>query len=229
MRLVVLLLAVLIAGPGFAEDAMRRISVTGQGSVAAEPDMATISLGVSFDAPTAAGALSAANSAASAVLARLEAAGIAPRDMQTSGLDLQPRWDNRSYDNGQAPKIVGFVASNMITVRLRALDSLGGVLDSVVQDGANRFQGLSFGLQEPQPVLDEARKRAVADAMRKAVLFATAAEVRLGEVISIDEQGGYSQPKLMMESAMLRDGGVPVAQGEVSVEASVTMVFALGE
>ncbi|MGO4915724.1 SIMPL domain-containing protein [Pseudogemmobacter sp. W21_MBD1_M6] len=228
MRFTILALAMMMAFPAFAEDAARRITVTGTGRVDAAPDLATISLGVTSDAVTAAAAMAATNSAAAMVLAQLEKSGIEPRDMQTSGVSLQPRWDNRTYENGQPPTVVGFVASNMITVRVRALDSLGSVLDAVVQDGANMFQGLSFGLQEP--AMDEARKRAVADAQRKAVLFATAAKVTLGDVISIDEQGGYAQPKMMMEASMMRDsGGVPVAQGEVSVEANVTVVFALIE
>jgi hypothetical protein len=230
MRIIVLVLAVMMALPAFAEDAARRITVTGTGHVDAAPDLATITLGVTSDATTAADAMAATNDAAALVLAQLEKSGIAPRDMQTSGLNLQPRWDNPRTDDGQPPKVVGFVASNMITVRVRALDSLGDVLDAVVQDGANMFQGLGFGLQEPEPAMDEARKRAVADALRKAALFAAAADVPLGEVISIDEQGGYAQPKMLMEASMMRDGGsVPVAQGEVTVEASVTMVFALGD
>lgn len=230
MRFTAFVLAMMMAFPAFAEDDARRITVTGIGRVDAAPDLATISLGVTSDAVTAAAAMAATNSAAALVLAQLEKSGIAPRDMQTSGLNLQPRWDNRAYENGQQPTVVGFVASNMITVRVRALDSLGTVLDAVVQDGANMFQGLSFGLQEPEPAMDEARKRAIADALRKAALFAAAAKVPLGDVISIDEQGGYAQPKMMMEASMMRDsGGVPVAQGEVSVEANVTVVFALGK
>lgn len=230
MRFTAFVLAMMMAFPAFAEDDARRITVTGIGRVDAAPDLATISLGVTSDAVTAAAAMAATNSAAALVLAQLEKSGIAPRDMQTSGLNLQPRWDNRAYENGQQPTVVGFVASNMITVRVRALDSLGTVLDAVVQDGANMFQGLSFGLQEPEPAMDEARKRAIADALRKAALFAAAAKVPLGDVMSIDEQGGYAQPKMMMEASMMRDsGGVPVAQGEVSVEANVTVVFALGK
>jgi uncharacterized protein YggE len=206
------------------------ITVTGEGSVARAPDMATISVGVTAEAKTAAAAMAQASAQLGAVLKRLIADGIAERDMQSTGLNLSPRWQSGSASSGQPRKIVGFVASGTILVKVRALGRLGNVLDDVVKDGANRLHGLSFGLAEPGPVEDAARKAAVADAMRKAALYATAAGVKLGPVQSIAEAGG-SAPVPMLRAAPMSMAAapVPVAQGEVTVKAKVRMVFAIAE
>lgn len=204
-----------------------RITVTGEGRVDAVPDLATISLGVTTEAKSAAAALSANSTAMAAVLERLRAAGIAERDLQTSGLSVSPVWTDYARSGGR-PEIAGFQASNTLGVRVRALDTLGTVLDAAVKDGANTLGGLTFGMAEPQPLLDEARTLAVADARRKAELMAAAAGVRLGAVESIAETGGYQppMPQFRADSAMIGEA-VPVAQGEVSVSASVTVVWRL--
>ncbi len=231
MKYIVVLLA--LAGvPGFAaaqEVPAPRVTVTGEGRVEAAPDMATVSLGVSTEADTAALALAENSAQVAQVLATLTAAGVAERDVQTSGLSLSPRWDGYGSDSGAAPKVVGYTAANTVTVRIRVLADLGGVLDAVVSSGANTLNGLAFGMSAPEPLLDQARQRAVADAMRKAALFAGAAGVTLGPVRMIDEASGYSQPAPMfrMDAEMSSAPAVPVAGGEVSLTATVTMVFDL--
>lgn len=220
-------LALPITSAAWAE-ATARITVTGEGRVDARPDMATISLGVTSQGGTATAAMAANSANLARVLANLRAAGIEDRDLQTSGLTLNPDW--RSVDNGSPPRIVGYVASNMLTVRVRGLDGLGAVLDAAVQDGANTLNGVSFGLAQPDPVLDEARKRAVADALHRAGLLTEAAGVTLGPVVAISEGGGNFAPAPMfrMQTAMAADV-VPVAQGEVSVSTTVTMVWEIAE
>lgn len=205
-----------------------QITVTGQGSVASVPDMATITLGVTSQARTAAQALAANSAATGAVLKQVADAGIKPRDVQTSGLSLSPRWNNRNSSSDQPPAIVGYVVSNQVTVRVRELPVLGEVLDAVVQGGANRFHGLQFGLQDPLPATDEARKRAVADAIRKAALYAEAAGVRLGAISEISEQGGDGPAPVMMREMAMSDA-VPIAEGEVSMNATINMVFEIAE
>ncbi|MEO1733453.1 MAG: SIMPL domain-containing protein, partial [Pseudomonadota bacterium] len=125
-------------------------------------------------------------------------------------------------------RITGFQASNTLIVRIRDLGGLGAMMDAVLQDGANDFRGLSFGMADPGPHVDAARSDAVADAMRKAQLMAAAAGLRLGPVLSISE-GGSGQPRpMMMEMAAARaSDAMPVAPGEVSLSATVSMVFAL--
>lgn len=216
----------LLAGPAVAADMPATISVTGEGRIEAAPDMATISLGVTTEAATAGAAMAANSDGVRAVIERLKATGIEDRDVQTSGLSLGPRYDYGRSD-GAPPTIVGYTASNMVTVRVRALDTLGSVLDGVVSDGANTLNGLSFGIAEDGEVIDEARRRAVAEARHKAELYADAAGVALGRVISISEPGGYSppMPMAMAEASFAKGGDVPVAPGEVSFAATVTMVY----
>ncbi|MFP4451709.1 MAG: SIMPL domain-containing protein, partial [Rhodosalinus sp.] len=136
-----LALGLALAAPATAQEE-RTISVTGRGEVAAAPDMAVIGLGVVEEGETARAAMDAASDAAAAVLARLEEIGIAERDIQTSDLHLSPIWSNPG--EGQQRAILGFEASNQLTVRVRDLSGLGAVLDAVVSDGANRFGGLRF-------------------------------------------------------------------------------------
>lgn len=206
---------------------VRQIVVNGHGVVDGVPDMAMVSLGVEHDARTAKAAMAEVNAATAAVLDRLRRAGIEDRDMQTSDLSLQPIWNNAS-SSVQKRHVGGFTASNMVRVRVRDLAAIGEVLDAVVADGANRFQGLQFGLQEPGPAQDEARRLAVADAMARAALLAEAAGVNLGPVQSISDDGGRAGDVRQMD--MMRSGaGVPVMAGEVSVSASVSMVFGIAE
>ncbi|NHX27200.1 SIMPL domain-containing protein, partial [Escherichia coli] len=154
---------------------------------------------------------------------------IADADLQTSNLSLNPLWKNRSYSSGEAPEIDGFAASNMLAVRVRDLTALGGVLDRVVGLGANSFNGLNFGLVDMQPAQDDARRAAVADALRKAQLYADAAGVNLGAVISINESGGYGPRPEFLEQSMRASADVPIEAGELEITASVTIVFAIGE
>lgn len=207
-----------------AEAGPPRITVTGEGRVEAAPDMATVTLGVTTEGLTAAEAMDANTAALAAVLERLRAAGIADRDLQTSGLSLNPTWSN---PEGGRQRIEGFQASNMLSVRVRALNTLGEVLDAAVRDGANTLQGVTFGLADPQPVLDQARTRAVDDARRKAELLAGAAGVDLGRVLTVTEGGGYDQP--VPQYRMDAMAAVPVAAGEVSMSVAVTVVWQIAE
>jgi uncharacterized protein len=204
------------------------ISVSGEGRVATSPDMATISLGVTTFGDTAAAAMAMNSEELAKVMANLTAAGIEAKDIQTNGLMLNPNW---SYDSsGSTGTINGYTAMNMVNVRVRVLDGLGGVLDAAVKDGANTLNGLTFGIADPQPVADEARKLAVADAVRKAGLLAEAAGVKLGDVMSISEQTGYTDPSPMFRAeASAAPGGVPVAGGEVAMTVMVNMTWALAQ
>lgn len=225
--LLAIALAIPLAGVAFAADPAR-ITVTGEGRVDVSPDMATITLGVTSEGATAAAAMAANSDALAQVLANLKSAGIADRDLQTTGLALNPNW--QSDENGSNPRIVGYVASNMLTVQVRALAGLGVALDAAVKDGANTLDGLSFGLADPDPVLDEARRRAVTDATHRALLLTEAAGVSLGAVAAISEGGGSFAPVPMFgKAADMTAGVVPVASGEVSLSASVTMVWEIGQ
>lgn len=216
----------LAALPAFAENTPPTITVNGDGLVEMAPDMATVSMGVQNDADSAKAAMAANNTAVAALLKELADSGIDQKDIQTNGLSLGPRYVP-SASGGSETR--GFTAMNMVTVNVRDLGKLGGVLDAVVGQGANTLNNINFGLQDPQPSTDEARKKAVEDARRKATLYAEAAGLKLGPVKLITENGGGGQiPGPMYASAMVRDASaVPVSAGQVSVSASVTVVYEL--
>jgi uncharacterized protein len=205
------------AGPGV-------ITVTGEASVAAAPDMATISLGVTTSAATASEAMAANATAMSGVFERLKAAGIADEDTQTSNLQLNPNWNNSS--SASTPEITGYTASNQVTVKVRKIESLGDVLDAAIKDGANTLNGVSFDISAPRPLQDDARKAAVEDAMARAKLLAEAAGVKLGKITAISEGGGMGNPMPMFRADSAK---IPVAAGQIELSQSVTVSFEIAE
>lgn len=224
-------LALFGAQPAFAED--RFITVSGLGEVSIAPDMATVRIGVQTDADVAAEALDQASAATAAVLARLDVQGIDPADIQSGSIRLNPRYSSSVLGSGRS--ISGYQAVNSIEVAVRDLDDLGGLLAAVVGDGANRLDGVSFGLQDPAEAMDEARRRAVAESLRLAELYASAANVSVGDVVSISEagSGGYSpmraEPVMLEMAASSPQYDVPISAGMIDLSASVTMVFAIAE
>jgi len=222
------MMAATAAGAAHAEE--RRINVDATGTVQIAPDMATITLGVTHENAEASAAMQATSDAVSKVLARLTEMGIEDRDVQTRDLSLSPVWSGRHGQNGEKPEITGFTASNRVFVRVRDLTQLGKVMDAVIQDGANDFGGLSFGVQDPKPIEAQARAKAVGEATAKAQQLAQAAGVTLGPVQSISEQSAGIRPMAEMRALSMADaGGVPVAGGEVSVSVSVSMEFEISE
>ena len=212
------------AAPGAeAEAVVPVLTVSGEGRVEAAPDMAVVRLGVTRRADSPSAALEDMSAGTRAVLSRLREAGIAERDLQTAELTLGPVW-HHDRDRGDR-EITGYEAANMVTVRVRDLDRLGAVLDAAVAVGAERFDGLQFALADPEAARDEARRRAVADALRKAELYAGAADTPLGPVLRIDEGGAPPPRPQTMRMAEMAMEGVPVAPGELEVSARVTVTF----
>ena len=203
------------------------LTVTGMATVETTPDLATLSLGVTTQGATAGAAMSANSAALAAVIARLKTAGIADRDIQTANLSLNPNWVTDG--SGTASQIQGYTATNMLTIRIRALGTTGAVLDAAISDGANALNGLYFGLQNPRPAEDEARKQAVADAVARATLLAGAAGITLGPILAIND-GGAAPPLPGPMFSMERDSAaVPVEAGSLGISASVTLVFQIGK
>lgn len=211
---------------GHADEVTRQIVVTGTGVVSAAPDMAIIRLGVTREARTASVAMDATSDAAARVLESIAAAGIEARDVQTSAVNLSPVWDHAS---GRPPQLRGYIASNGLTVRVRDLEGLGGLLDAVVSDGANTLNGLSFSVDETGPLEAHARTEAVLDAKAKAETLAAAGGVTLGPVLQINEAGGGVTPAPMLRGAMMEAAPVPIAEGEVDIRISVTVVYGIAE
>lgn len=211
-------------GPGGSGRRASTVTVAGTGSVTAAPDMAQITTGVVTQAPTAARALAANSEAMERLLRALAVHGIAARDVQTTGISVSPL--RRQGRDGQPPEITGYEVTNQVRVRVRELARLGRVLDEQVGQGANLVYGVQFGQQEPGPLLDEARRRAMADARRRAELYATAVALKVGRVVAVQEAGAASpRPELGTRVAMA--AAVPVAPGEQEIQASVTVTFTL--
>lgn len=223
--LLIAALAIAAASGSFAAgaDGPRQITVEGQGRIDAAPDMATITLGVTSQARKAGAAMRETSQGVAAILKRLTGLGIAPNDIQTRNVSLNPIWSNRSTSSGGGNSITGFAASNTVLVRVRDLEALGTVLDAVVADGANTFNGLQFSLQNPDPLAVRARQAAVRDAMAKATQIAQAAGISTGRILSISAHG-RGGPVVMEMAAARHSGPVPVAPGEVTVTESVTLV-----
>jgi uncharacterized protein YggE len=208
-----------------------RLIVAGEGEVAARPDMAVVSLAVLREAETASSAFDSASSAMREVIAAMKAAGIADRDLQTSGLAVQPRYTSPGPErSGEAPRIAGYEVRQSLTVRVRDLERLGAVIDEAVSLGVNQAGGIHFALADPDTVLTEARQKAVADALARAEALAEAAGVTLGPIREITEHmvGGPPVPKAA--SAMMRDmaEAMPVEAGEIDYRAQVTITFEIG-
>lgn len=222
------------AGAASAETAAserapeRTIVVNGLGESSAAPDMAIISIGVSAEGETAGAALREANARMKSTIDALKKDGIAPKDLQTSNLSLQARYDYEPRNS--PPKLIGYTAENTLTVRLRNLDKAGAVLDRTVASGANRMNGFSFGFADQSALLAEARHAAVADARQKAELYAAAAGVKLGPVMRISEGGSYGPQPIAAERIVMsaaKADSVPIESGEQTLNATVTIVYAI--
>lgn len=215
-------------GIASAQMAEQGIIVTGEGKVSAPPDMATITLGVTENAETAKEVMDKVNGSVAGLLAKLEALGVAPEDRQTSGFYLRPVHNNRASSSLASPKITGYQAGNSVTVRVLDLAKLGGMMDAVIEIGANDFNGLRFSLQDDSEALAEARKLAVGDAKQRAAQLADAAGISLGRIVRMAEnshQGGQMVQSFEAARSSMSDA---IATGEVDVTAQVTMVFEIG-
>jgi uncharacterized protein YggE len=180
-----LMAAMLLATPALAEaERPAMISVTGEATVSVPPDLAEIDGGFTSEAKTAREASDANNAAMGKVLLALKAASIDPKDIQTSRLSLHPQTQNTPNHSGP-PSIVGYRASNHVTIRLRDVTKVAGVIDMLVGAGANDIGGIDFMVSAASKLLDEAREQAFADARRKAEIYAKAAGVTLGTPLSI--------------------------------------------
>jgi uncharacterized protein YggE len=234
--LVPLALCTALTLPALAHDTSSgTISIEGHGEVIAAPDTAFITSGVTSQGATAREALDANTAAMNELIATLKAAGIEARDIQTSGFSVSPNYvySDARDENGYTlpPRINGYQVYNTVTVRVRDLPSLGTVLDKAVTVGANTINGVSFSVDDPSDLYDEARKAAFADARAKAELYATAAGVDLESIRSINESQGFAQPPqpYMMET-MARDvaaSPVPVEAGELTFAINVSVAWDL--
>ena len=205
------------------------LNLSAYGEVKTAPDMATISFGVVTEATTAAEAMRQNATRMNQVMAALRDAGIAERDVQTSGLNLSAQYD---YVQNEPPRLRGYQANNRVTVIINDLDAVGTTADAVVAAGVNQIDGISFGLKDPTAAENRARQLAVRNLQAKAALYAQALGVDLGGIRSLTEGGGYApQPPRPMYAAravaMDAAESTPVAAGELTVRIDITGVYDL--
>lgn len=203
------------------------LTVTASADVARAPDQLRMTAGVLTTAATAAEAMAANAARMNAVLAALKAAGVADRDMQTTGLSLNPQY---RYEPNQSPILTGYQARNSISLRTMKLADAGKLVDAAIKAGANEVQGPDFTLANPDAALDEARTAAVAKARARAELYARAAGLKVKRITSISEDAAPPEPgpRPMMRMAMAEAAAAPPVQpGELSLSAQVTIMFEL--
>jgi uncharacterized protein YggE len=227
-RALLVLALALIGAPALAEPAAdfpSAISVTGEASISVPPDLASVDAGVATDAKTAREASESNNAAMAKVLAALKSASIDDKDIRTSRLSLQPQY---APNRGGPSPIVGYRASNRVTVRIRDVGKVATVIDTLVGAGANDIGNVNFEVSQASKLLDDAREKAVADARRKAEIYARAAGVTLGAPLSISEEGA-PQPvyRAKMVAPVAAAAPTPIAQGEETLSVAVSVTWAI--
>lgn len=204
------------------------LSVSSSAEASRVPDIANVSAGVVTQAADADAAMQANSAQMQKVMAAIRKAGIAERDVQTTGVNVHPRYD---YRDNTPPKITGYQATNTVSIKVRDIGELGDVLDGLVASGANQVHGPSFDIDDKDAVYDEARRAALEKAQARATMYADALGMRVRRIASISEGGGFSpQPRMMamaMDSAESRSTP-PISPGETTLTVNLDVVFELG-
>lgn len=203
------------------------LSVSADGKSEARPDMALITLGVTTEGETAAAALAENARRMAALTQALRRAGVAERDIQTSNVSVYPQ---QVYGEGQAPRITGYQANNTVNAKVRNIDNTGRIIDAAVNAGGNTVNGVSFTHADPDAQLDIARRDAIAEARRRAELYASALGLRVNRIVSVSEGGGYAPPMpVAVERFAAQDARAPtpISPGEIETRVSVNVTFEL--
>ena len=212
------------AGPALADGPSRTITVTGQGQAFGTPDTAVISAGVQTQAKTAAQALAANAKAMNSVFSALKQLGIPDKNIQTSDFSVQPQFTQ--YSSTEAQRIVGYQVSNQVTVSVDGTQKVGPAIDALVAAGANQLNNISFSIHNADALMAKARTAAVADATARAQVLTGAAHVKIGPIISIEENNVEGiQPMRMMAGLMKAPAPTPVAAGQQAIAASVSITW----
>jgi uncharacterized protein YggE len=207
-----------------ADPQPHTITVSGEGEVKAVPDEAILTAGVESVGATADAALAANRRAMNAVFATLKSRGIPDRSIQTSNFSVSPQYDSGKH---VMPKVIGYQVTNSVSVTIDDLTKLGGAIDALVASGANSMGGISFTVHDPKPLLKQAREAAVKDATDRAQTYAQAAGLSVGPVVQLSE-GAVQMPRPVFRTmAIAGFDATPVAAGEQTISAQVTVTFEL--
>ncbi len=206
----------------------RWVEVSGEGSVTAAPDFARVTVGVTSTGRNAGEAMAANANAANALVSLIKAEGVPPADIQTSDVSISPTFVQSTPGQKTSPAIVGYSVSNNVTVVVRDISRLGALLDKAVGAGANSIYGIGFGHNNPSALLDKARPLAVADARRKAEIYAGAGGARIGRLMMLTEEGGPQEPVAFSRAyAGAAPSPPPIEAGEDRLTVTVTARFEL--
>jgi uncharacterized protein YggE len=235
LSLIAILPAVVAFSPATASETRlteaadsRWIEVTGEDSVSASPDFARITLGVTTTSSGAGDAIAANAKAANALVALIKSEGVAAADIQTSGVSISPNFAQQTQGGARPPTITGYTVSNSVAVTLRDVSRVGALLDKAAGAGANTIYGIAFGEDDPSGLLDKARPLAVADARRKAEIYATAAGAKIGRLMRLSEESGARPIAFAARASSI--GGVPptpIEPGQDKLTVTVTARFEL--
>ena len=204
-----------------------RLDIVVTGEIVGVPDIASVGAGVVTQSSNAATALSANAGRMAATLAALRKAGVAERDMQTTTVNLSPQY---RYADNQPPVITGYQASSRVSVRFRDVATSGRILDALVAAGANQIDGPTLSIDKPEPLLDQAREKAIADAQARAARYARATGLRIKRIVSISE-GSSEMPFVRAQYAPMavrsKAADTEIAPGEQKIAVSLSVTFEL--
>jgi uncharacterized protein len=217
------------AAPLAAEPQPHTLTVTGEGEIKAVPDEAILTAGVVTQASSANEALAANRRAMNGVFAELKRQGIPDRAIRTSWFNVAPQYASPTASSSAQPKIMGYQVTNSVTITVDDLAKLGSAIDTLVASGANSMGGISFTVRDPKPLMRQARDAAIKDAIDRAQVYAKAAGLALGRIVTISEGGVVTPRPLFRAMAVVSSGEAPtpMAAGEETVSAQVTVTFGI--
>lgn len=203
------------------------LSISGHGEVRVKPDSVFVTAGVDSQGGTAGNALAVNNASMTSLFRVLKSAGIADRDIQTTGFSVHPRYER---SNDQTHKLLGYEVTNSVTVMLREVDDLGSLLDNLVNAGSNEISSVNYNVSNPGKALDAARKLAISDAEHAAKIYAEASGIRLGQIIQITEGNAPRAISLMGDTPKMYEESadappMPTGAGEQSVGVEVNVMW----
>jgi uncharacterized protein YggE len=204
-----------------------RLEVSATGEATRVPDLAIISAGVVTRQTTATAAIQENAGRMERVLSALKRAGIEERDVQTSSINLNPEY---RYQENRAPQLVGYTASNQVSIRFRDIRNTGKILDALVAEGANQINGPTLTIDKPEAALDEARLKALTNGRARADVYARALGRRVARIVAISESGGsypVPPPMPMMMEARAQGGDSKILPGEQKLQVTLSIVFDL--